>query len=67
MKREVGVELVSSTIQTQIRVLKQDLDMVNTYLEKSPNSSMTETWIKMTDDITDDIVKLKKALEVLND
>lgn len=62
-----GMEKICLDIQTEVRRLKQDLDMVNTYLEKSPNSSMTETWVKMTDDITDDIVKLKIALEVLGE
>lgn len=59
-----GIELIKSTIELEVRRLKQDLDMVNTFIEKSP-MSMYETRVKMAEDIEEDIIKLKKALATL--
>lgn len=60
-----GVEKICLDIQTEVRRLKQDLDLVNTFIEKSPNSPVNESRLQLAEDITDDIVKLKNALEVL--
>ena len=65
MSQKKGIELIKSQIELEVRRLKQDLDMVNTFLEKGPMSSMTETRLRMAEDIELDIIKLKKALEVL--
>jgi len=65
MSQKKGIELIKSQIELEVRRLKQDLDMVNTFLEKSPMSSMAETRLKIAEDIELDILKLKRALEVL--
>lgn len=60
-----GVEKICLDIQTEVRRLKQDLDLVNTFIEKSPNSPVNESRLRLAESITGDIVKLKNALEVL--
>lgn len=60
-----GVEKICLDIQTEVRRLKQDLDLVNTFIEKSPNSPVNESRLQLAESITGDIVKLKEALEVL--
>lgn len=64
-KEPHGIFRINMAINQEIRKLKQDLDLINTFIEKSPNSPVNESRLRLAEDITGDIVKLKNALEVL--
>jgi hypothetical protein len=62
-----GVAFIADLIIKESQRLKQDLDMVNTFIKKDTLGSMTTIRLKIAEEIQYDLTKLRKALEVLNE